>query len=663
MLKRVRAGRDIIVATTTIIISVLPEPVARFLAEDGLFLVVSLVVQIMVIAMWSQYAARFLLTRWLLLGCMSLLEIALLAGYRWMDNRSRRWWAVVAIGAVLALAALVGVQYNSLAFPQRYPNQDFVVAVAQLGEGPAFQNTEQARAVSSRFFESLERQIAQNKQLPSLKLHPLGLVRNQQEATEDALRIGADLVIWGYLQTTGAGTALSFAIVETPDKVTNPTFSRVLPLLDSAASDTVVLSGREEKDIAQGTTTIAAFTQGLALLFRWDFRNASNAFEEALSASSETDKDRVYQYLLRLYYGQSLQWPGLLDKANEQFAQAMVLQPEDPAAPLAMAFGYRALGKPDEARVQAQTAWRLCNEHLKSGRELDRVFFDRALANEILEDWRSALNDYQSALKAAPELFVARLGVIRMHLLLNEVDEALGTSKDTIEWARGISANPAWAYLYLAQAHERKNEADGAFDAYKQATALAPDIDWIRFQAGRFYASIGDKDAAEEEYQEMIRVTSNPAWAHSTLAKFYDAHNQLAAAVREFKEALQWEPDAALTWVDLADLYAKTGQNDEAKRAYVRAVTTQTDSYYAHYRYGKFLHGQNDLKGAAEQWEAARRAKSDNCEILVNLGGVYEALQESDKAREVYSQASQLKVDGSSGCVVEAQRRLEALPH
>ena len=184
------------------------------------------------------------------------------------------------------------------------------MAVAQFGEGPDLQNTDRARDVSQAVLQQLTDQAQKKYDTHFVQFKPIGLVRTAEEAFEDGQRIGADLVIWGKLQVSEEKTFLNFSILETPDKVSNPMFPRVLPLFEPEATGFVRIDSQGSEQIANGTTAISSFIFGLAHFFQWDFSAAARALAEAPATSIQESND--YRYLLHLYYGLSLQWPGQL---------------------------------------------------------------------------------------------------------------------------------------------------------------------------------------------------------------------------------------------------------------------------------------------------------------------------------------------------------------
>jgi tetratricopeptide (TPR) repeat protein len=628
-----------------------------------LLVLISLVLQGTGVVVWREYTDRFLIPAWVLFAGIFLVEALVLSVYL-LPRQSKQKWisSLCATGSLLGLSGLIGFQYQQIFHPDRFDTADFGVAIAHFGEGPNLKNTPRAQEISQLVLERLTQQAQENPDLRFVQFKPIGLVRTESEAREEGEKIAADLVIWGRLQISDAATTLNFAVIETPDKISNPTFPRVTPFIENSATGTLQISGNTSQEIANGTTTIAAFTFGLAHFFNWDFIHAAPAFKQALATSPSASE--TYLYLLHLYYGLSLQWPGQLEFANEQFRLAATIYPEDPAAKLAMAFGNRSLGNLEQASVEAFAAAELITRYIKLHPDNAMAFYNRALANEILRDWSSALSDYQTAVNRESDLYVARIGVIRMNLVLQRPAEAIQAAHEAVELAEANDANPAWAYLYLAQAFERNQDPEQAKLAFENATRWGGQVDWIRFQAGQFYSSIGDLESAEHEYRSMIDVSSNQPWAYATLAKFYAANNRLDEAITEFQSALQIDPSIDGVWVELAGVYARQGQYREAENAYQRAINTAkrpSNLYYNHFSYGNFLYRQGRFEDALDQWESAHELEPKQCGLMLNMGSAHENLSEAKHAQEIYSQILLLNHEENADCIAEAQKRLSAL--
>ncbi|HEX8990412.1 MAG TPA: tetratricopeptide repeat protein, partial [Anaerolineales bacterium] len=476
-------------------------------------------------------------------------------------------------------------------------------------------------------------------------------------------RIGADLVIWGQLEQSEDQTILSFSVLETPDKISNPMFVRVLPLYEMAATSFFKVGSRQSEEIAKGTTTLSSFTFGLAHYFQWDFVAATEAFDQTLRAAAGSPDDSLH-YLTYFYDGLSLQGLQEFEEANQAFEKAIQANPDDPAPRVARAWGYQSLGQIKEGQDEAETAWTLCSKQIQLQPDNYAAYFDRALANEVLKSWDAALVDYQATRDKAPDLYIAYIGIARIQMILHRLAEAAATMREAISLAESKRANPAWAYVYLAVVEERRADPVQARAAFEKAISLAPKVDYMHMRFGQFLETTGsssDLVNAESEYRVNVDVSNNKAMAHADLARFLARHGRLEEALAEYHTALQYDPQAAGIWTEMAELLAGLDRLDDARAGYDRALELDPGNVYAHLSFGGFLYDQHAYESAIREWEGVRPMDPDNCRLLLNLGQAYELLGAQEHAALLYRQVYADTTEKSQECRDEAARRLTAV--
>ena len=635
-----------------------------FIRKYWLFLLINIIIQSPAIILWVSYANRFLIPVWVFLVGIFLLELCILAGFGLsMQSKYRLHSSIFLATFVVSLAGLTTMQYKQSIHPTKFSQDVFGVAIAQFGEGPDLKSTPKSREISQVVLQHLERQIEENPDLRFVQFRPIGLIKTQEQAIADGSRIGADLVIWGQLQVSEDQTILNFSILETPEKVSNPMFPRLLPLYDTAAFSFIEVESQGSEDISKGTTRISAYTFGLAHFFKYDFRAAARAFEEALAAVSDGEKDN-YHYFINYYYGLSLQKLGKIEEANEQFQQAIDIHPEDPAPWLARAFSNRALDRVEEAQKDAQIAFELCSDRIQLEPEDYVAYYDRAHASEILEDWDASHVDLKKVTEIAPDLFISYISLARTLIELKLLEEAALSSQKAITLAENVGANPAWGYLYLGRINELLEDPDMARLYFDKAIELAPDVDYIHYKYGNFLAETGipgDLLAAENEYKTYIMLSSDKAQAHSVLAYFYAQQNRFDEALAEYHAGLQYNQGSVNAWTGLADTLAQLNRNDEALDAFNHALELGPRNFYAHASYGNYLLRQGEVEAAIVEYQFARELDSENCILLLNLGYAYELLGDWEGAEENYRIAHSGETEIDTKCQAEATRRLAEL--
>jgi superkiller protein 3 len=379
-----------------------------------------------------------------------------------------------------------------------------------------------------------------------------------------------------------------------------------------------------------------------------------------LTAGS-ANQDDDYRYLIYIYNGLSLQEMWKLEEANQNFDKAIEIHPDDPAPWLARAFGNRSLGKIEKAQQDARKAWDLCNRHIHIKPDSYAAYFDRAQANEILEDWDSALADYQTTKDKAPDLYIAYLGLSRIFIILNRFPEAEQAAREGIKLAESKGANPAWTYVHLAHIQDVKGDSSQARIAFEKAASLAPEVYYMHFMLGQFLETTGNPDdliTAEEEYKKSIAVSSDKASTHVDLARFYIRHDRFEEAIAEYHSALQYDRLAARTWTELAELLTRLERTDEARNTYQLAVEADPAHQYSRLSFGVFLYNLGEYEAAIREWESARQVGYNNCSLYLNLGQAYELLGDQDQAVLFYREAFSVTAEQNPACQKEAGRRL-----
>jgi len=171
--------------------------------------------------------------------------------------------------------------------------------------------------------------------------------------------------------------------------------------------------GRDFRDVVGGKAKVLA-----GLMTEEEYKKLVTPVESAKKTKEEGEAERLTSL------GRTLLKRGMPDKASEQFAKAVALDPKNLAALLAYGESLVASKKLDEALVQ----------------------FTRA--KEI-----------------APSSKDAALGIGTVHLEKGEVDKAIQEISD----AAMLNPKPEKAYFWLGAAYEKKGDLPNAVKYYKKA--------------------------------------------------------------------------------------------------------------------------------------------------------------------------------------------------
>ncbi|MBU1375562.1 MAG: hypothetical protein KKE02_00935 [Alphaproteobacteria bacterium] len=140
----------------------------------------------------------------------------------------------------------------------------------------------------------------------------------------------------------------------------------------------------------------------------------------------------------------------------------------------------------------------------------------RADVYALQKDWKSADSRYQLAIKQAPGLPLAYMGLARSYLARGREQAALGELK------RARRAGPNWADPLELEGEIllRRGDAHGALTKFRAADTLAPKWARNRMMTGIALARLGEGVAARAMWSSALDVTPTPserAWLEGAL--------------------------------------------------------------------------------------------------------------------------------------------------
>jgi len=206
-------------------------------------------------------------------------------------------------------------------------------------------------------------------------------------------------------------------------------------------------------------------------------------------------------------------------------------------------------------------------------------------------DWETALEEYQTALGASPDLEVqsaARLGIGRTHFLAGDYEQAQEALENLIVDESAFAYLPE-AYFFLAQtleAQERYGEAVEAYDRYLEYRPGVIDSAVQERRGDAFFAD-GDYEAAIDAYQAAIQAPhiNQGEELEITMAHAYELSGDLATALVAYQDLYnQTTNDYVKAQMDLwiGRLHTALGDEEEAQAAYLDAVQNYPRSYDAY---------------------------------------------------------------------------------
>ncbi len=193
---------------------------------------------------------------------------------------------------------------------------------------------------------------------------------------------------------------------------------------------------------------------------------------------------------LRLYYDRD--WSG----AGDSYRNAISLNPNDILARIQYSKYLAALGRVNEAVVQARTAEDLDPVSPATGNVAMMLYYARRHDESVVA--------FQRRLRASPGLTQVHFSIGRVYAAKGAFGDALRELRRAIEIGGGATASP----LYLAELARTHAQAGDESEARLQLSTLEranPQLSAnLRAYFGYVYAALGDKDKAFELLQAAV---------------------------------------------------------------------------------------------------------------------------------------------------------------
>jgi tetratricopeptide (TPR) repeat protein len=653
------------------IIQIIKHPAAwqqaiwDFLVKNRGFLVALVVLEAALAVVYLQYRDLYLipLLSWGIAACLLIAASWGWYSWIWLGHTQRK--LILTLLITSSLISVVGLQTWQIVLPERFDQQAFGIAVAELGEGPGFQRTVRAREISGQVYEYLCESMAKQagsrtladpcggpagqSQSRHVQIRKVGVIGDSQTAQAYGKRIGAAVVIWGQVLTSAQGrVTIHFQVLETQDRAVNPEFPIFLPVATTSPeifarelnldSDPVQL----KVVIAQQSTLISTFILGLVAYVDLDFPEAVTRFEAATQIIKDDSLLEVSpegKSLLYFYLGSAYSNIGRLQDGQEWLMRAREANAQEPAVLLGLALNYRSLGQDKERDTSLRLALDVINTWLTTHPDdstTTAALYDRGMIYQLQRQYTDALQDFEALIERDPDNYIAYTNLGQVAAQLGRFDQAEDSFRRAIGRAETKGTNSAWAHLNLALAYEMFHKPELARSEYLAAIQLSHGLDWMYYFYARFLGSQQEIDAAVRAYQDLIRATDNKGWAYGVTAQFFRSHGRLEDAVENYQRAVHAQPDDALVWTYLAETYFELHDTDNALQAYEEAVKSGTNIYYVYASFAGALYRLGDFGRAAQMYEKSLELRPLDPETLLNLGQTYEVLGQKEKAKELY---------------------------
>lgn len=243
----------------------------------------------------------------------------------------------------------------------------------------------------------------------------------------------------------------------------------------------------------------------------------------------------------------------------------------------------------------------------------------------------------------------------------------LGEAQRAFERALEINKFMSKAYYQLGLLEKAKDNSERAKELFQKAIQLSPDDPYAHYQLGMTYKDLGNIDLAVMEVKRATILHPTDSYGHSRLGQFYQQLNKYDLAVASYSRAIGLKPKDAFVLEKLAEVLAAKGDHKRAIEVFQEALSCQfhqkvetmlslcksvkalgkwsdlqdlsgeilrlePENYDAAYLLAYSVAKQGRLEESIQMFEALIANKKAKYDSWLELGKLYQAVGQNDKA-------------------------------
>ena len=197
---------------------------------------------------------------------------------------------------------------------------------------------------------------------------------------------------------------------------------------------------------------------------------------------------------------------GKLDQAVEHYRQAVIGNPGDAGARIALGFGLSEVGRHSEARSHLRRATLLAPQNADA-------FYLLGRAAMALRDWSEAAENFEEALEVDPQLEIALRDLSRVYIESGRRAEARAVI------LRGVDMFPASADFsyYLGNLYLEDRKSSAAITCYQKALSIQPEYAEVHNNLGHALLDEGRAEEAIASLETALRINPESLDARDNL--------------------------------------------------------------------------------------------------------------------------------------------------
>lgn len=342
-------------------------------------------------------------------------------------------------------------------------------------------------------------------------------------------------------------------------------------------------------------------SRGNDLLVRGDYKNAAEAYREALKLEPDSAK---------LHYNLSLALEGLreIEEETREVQEAIYLDPNYAEAHNQLGTLALRAGKLADAERQFRAALELNPRYAEAENNLGTLY---GRAGRVAD----AIGLFQKATEDDPKY----AGAFLNWGLVLASQEKYSEAAPLLQKATELSPNEADAYTALGMVELKQDAPKKALSDLEKAASFRPTSFQAHLNLGLALAEQYKLGAALDEFRKAIALAPNSAAAHYSMGRtLYDLGGQNEARV-ELENACHLSPDNIPARYLLALIEKQEGHLVKSAELLKKLVELQPRHSAAQFLLGQTLLGLGREQEAVAHWRSAVEADPNNAEALYNL--------------------------------------------
>lgn len=269
------------------------------------------------------------------------------------------------------------------------------------------------------------------------------------------------------------------------------------------------------------------------------------------------------------------------------------------------------------------------------------VYYYRAKVYAKMSRYDEAEKDYEFFIKRFPQHYYAhfRLGTIKFNR--DKHEESVGIFNQAVELSSGKNKSKALYYLGKNYQHLGEEFYPKARSAYDTSIRIAP----AEVNPRMAIASLLPDDEqgrleAEEIYDLVLKLKPNESRAYSRLASIYKKQGRKQKAQAAYEKAVEFNPSSVSARYNLGLLLLAKKKWQEALDQFQAVVNLDNNNARAFFNLGRANYRLKNYGHALSHYQKALALrKGDYPEVAINLGLIYSAKKDFDKAIIIYKKA------------------------